>query len=265
MSHKKEVRSLPIDKGLYTPDIMVVNSDKQEEAEASNVDLELPKLELTMSNSKVVESVVQNIYSEDFLIDKGPYTPDMMVVNSDKQEEAEASNVDLELPTLELTLSKSEEMDSVVQNIYSEDFPIRESCGSLIENYGPINVNNQYNENIVEMKHEQDFNVESDEKSKVCEKEKHKFIDTFDVDEEMKCDQIKDNKEENFQDTTDGDNIPKGNVTYKKQKLKSVKPSFQCQKCFKTVKRKTTFKRHMKASNHMNVSTVALRPFKTKN
>ena len=171
----------------------------------------------------------------------------MMVVNSDEQEEAEASKVDLELPTLELNLSDSKEIDSVVQNIYSEDFPIRESYACLIENYGTINLNNQDKENIVDMKHEQDLNVESDEKRKVCEKEKNKFIDSFDVGEGMKCDLIKDDMEGNYEVKTDDDNIPKDDVKYKKEKLKSFKPSIQCQKCFKSVKRKTTFIRHMNA------------------
>ena len=69
--HTKQFLSLPIDKGPYTSDVMVVNLDKQEEASKEDLkSSKLPSLDLTLSSSKEIENEAENIFSEDFPIQK---------------------------------------------------------------------------------------------------------------------------------------------------------------------------------------------------
>ena len=218
---------------------MIVNFQEKDEASKMEVMVNLDKQDETSKMEGIVNLDKQDEASKIEVI-----------VNLDTKEEA--FKIDLmgrKLPSLDPTFSSSKEIDKLVETVYCEYSSIQKNLGSPKENYAPKHLNNQDDENAVLMKHEQDLNLDSEEKRKVWKREYNKFSDNFSFDEAKKDDHIKEKTQQNYDVITEGDSITRGDINFKNEKQKPLQRSFQCQTCYKAVKRKTTFIRHMNAHN----------------
>ena len=218
---------------------MIVNFEEKNEASKMEVIVNLDKQDETSKMEGIVNLDKQDEASKIEVI-----------VNLDTQEEAfKIDLMERKLPSLDPTFSSSKEIDKAVETVYCEYSSIQTNLGSPMENYAPKHLNNQDDENAVLMKHKQDSNLDSEEKRKFWKTENNKFSDNFSFDEAKKDDHIKEKTQQNYDVITEGDSITRGDINFKNEKQKLLQRSFQCQTCYKAVKRKTTFIRHMNAHN----------------